>query len=161
MTKKSLTEKIETHSDLQEAASKLYNEIKAELNTLMRRWLHILKDDPSEADLEIQCMIENLEAQGDYRTQVNHWYRVGQDDIHVSMLFAYNNEKTMKVFPSLLDDPEMFFSDIASAVSKRIAEREAKKQADKEAAVIRAVERKRDLLKVLADEFQVDLVPKQ
>lgn len=159
MNQSTIQNKIEQHRELSDVADKLAEQIADELNTLVRRWLVAIKDDPGEKASEIRDMIEYLDSDGKYKTKVTDWSH-RKDHVRVLVHFGYDNEDWVQLIPEMISDPEAFFIMLEQSVAQRIADKAA---ADVVAELENAkaeIARKKRRLEALAEEMDYTLVPK-
>ena len=157
MKRSTLSDKIEAHGDLNDALDKLNEEIVAELNNRVRRWLHIIKDDPDEKASEVRDMIEYLDSNGRYTTKVTNW-SLKKDHIRVLVHFGYDNEDWVQLIPEMISDPEAFFIMLEQSVAQRIADKAAADLVSQLESAQAILVIKQRHLQALADELNYTLV---
>lgn len=157
---KTLHDKITAHGDLNDALDKLNDEIIAELNNRVRRWLHIIKDDPDETDRDIRSMIRNLDAQGKYKTEVSGWSN-RNDMLSATLNFGYEGEESITVPTGMVEDPERFFANLQHDIADRIADNAATALVAQLEAAKATLANKHRNLERLAGELGYTLTPKE
>ena len=159
MNQSTIQNKIEQHRELSDVADKLAEQIADELNTLVRRWLAAIKDDPGEKASEIRDMIEYLDSDGKYKTKVTDWSH-RKDHTRVLVHFGYDNEEWVQLIPEMISDPEAFFTMLEQSVAQRIADKAAADLVSQLESAKAELARKKRRLEALAEEMDYTLVPK-